>query len=192
MYTNDTIDKITDFLFLENEIVPCQYAIVLGNELMETMVLVADLFNKGYIKERIIITGHSVKKDRKPEAERFFEYGLSLGIPEHMMSLEKEATNTYENLLFSKRIIEGKNAEFKGINSLMFVAKAFVMRRIWMTSRALNYPKDINYVFFPTVDTEGRNIGRDTWWKSEIAIERVLAELQRIATYSLKGDLSIF
>lgn len=60
-----------------------------------------------------------------------------------------------------------------------------------MYAAKLEYPeRKIQY--FGTVDIEGRNIGKDTWWTNEIAIKRVLAEVKRIGEYGMSGDLSIF
>ena len=60
-----------------------------------------------------------------------------------------------------------------------------------MYAAKLEYPVE-RMQYFGTVDSEGRNIGKDTWWKSKAAVERVLSEIRRIGEYGLKGDLSIF
>ena len=55
----------------------------------------------------------------------------------------------------------------------------------------LGYPAE-KMQYYGTVDREGKNIGADIWWKSDEAIERVMAEVERIGKYYAKGDLSIF
>lgn len=189
IYPNDTIEAITNFLFLESDpLKPCEIAIVFGNDYVETMLTVKALLDQGLIKDKIVLTGHSANKDKIPEAIRFYEYGVKLGIPENIMLIEPNATNTLENLLFSKQVIEKKYKKLKDIESIMFIAKAFVMRRIQMTAYSL-YPENTDYIYCPIVDKAGRNIGRDCWWKSEVATKRVLEEIRRIAEYTLKGDL---
>ncbi|MCI8626011.1 MAG: YdcF family protein [Lachnospiraceae bacterium] len=191
MYPNSTIEAISNLLFLETPITPCEIAIVFGNDYVGTMDEVKNLWGKGMIKNKIILSGHSAKKDKKPEAIRFMEYGLQIGLPKERMLLETEATNTLENLLYSRKLIETELGNLSSIKSIMFVAKAFVCRRIQMTIQAI-YPSKIDYVYYPVVDVKGRNIGKDCWWETEEAIKRVLEELRRISEYTLKGDLSLF
>lgn len=191
LYPNSTIEAISNLLFLETPIISCDIAIVFGNDYVETMDEVKNLWERGMIKNKIILSGHSAKKDKKPEAIRFKEYGLQIGLSEESMLLELEATNTLENLLYSREIIEKELCDFSKIKSIMFVAKAFVCRRIQMTVQAF-YPSNINYVYYPIVDVKGKNIGKDSWWSSEESIKRVLEELRRISEYTLKGDLALF
>lgn len=65
------------------------------------------------------------------------------------------------------------------------------MRRASMYAAKLDYPTN-RMQYFGTVDVEGRNIGKDSWWKSQPAIDRVLAEIRRIGEYGINGDLSIY
>ena len=60
-----------------------------------------------------------------------------------------------------------------------------------MYAAKLGYPVE-KMQYYGTVDREGRNIGKDCWWESQTAIERVLAEIKRIGEYGLSGDLSIW
>ena len=189
-FPNDTIRTITELVFLRTEYFACDIALVTGNDYIKTMDSVKWLYDNHYIRKKIVISGHSAKRDRIPEAIRFFEYGKEIGIPADTMVLETNAQNTYENLLYSKTVIEEKISSFSDINSVLFVAKAFVTRRIQMTAQAI-YPPHLAYCYFPIVDKEGRNIGCDNWWHSEFATRRVLEEMERIATYTLKGDLSL-
>lgn len=191
MYPNDTIKAISEFLFKETTISTCDLAIVFGNEYVDTMIHVKQLFDEGRIKQAIL-TGGSANNDREPEAIRFYRKGLELGIPPDKMVIESCATNTKENLEYSKRIIVTELGGFEKYLSIMFIAKAFVCRRIEMTARALNYPENSNYQYYPIVDHDGLNIGKHTWWYTQPAQDRVVSELQRIATYIQKGDLSIF
>jgi len=189
-YPNNTIKTISEFLFYETEIKSCDIAIVLGNDHIKTMDSVKLLIDKKTIKGKVILTGHSAKKDKEPEAIRFFNYGKEIGVSENTMIIEPNATNSLENLLFSKVIIEEKLGGFNETKTIMFVAKAFVTRRIIMTAQSL-YPHNIEYIMFPTVDEEGKNIKKDNWWNNESAKKRVLEELKRISEYTLKGDLSL-
>lgn len=186
-YPNDTVKTISEFLFLETQTEAVDLALVFGNDTVETMEEVAKMYKLGLIKKGIILSGHSASKDKTPECIRFYEKGLELGIPKDFMLTECDSTNTKENLEYSLKIIK---EVFPEITSIMFVAKAFVTRRIEMSARALNYPETIKYLYYPTLDE--RKIGKNCWWKYPEATERVLEELARISKYTLKGDLKIY
>ncbi len=186
------IDAITEFLFIP-EMLPdkADICIVLGNDYVDTMVDVKSIFDRG-ICDKFILTGHSAKMDKEPECDRFFRRGVELGIPQENMFLENMATNSYENLDFSKKIIEEQLGGFENNKKILFAAKAFVTRRIEMTAKKL-YPDFVQTYYLPTADdTEnGKNIRADNWWTNSAAQKRVLEEIKRIAEYTLKGDLKL-
>lgn len=187
-----TVEAITKLLFLPKSVPnKADICIVLGNDYIDTMVHVKSIYEHG-ICDKFILTGHSAKMDKEPECERFFRRGIELGIPSNAMFLENKATNSYENLNFSKQIIEKQFGGFERCKKILFVAKAFVTRRVEMTAKNL-YPDFVETYYFPTVDdTEtGKNIRSDNWWKNDAARKRVLEEVKRIAEYTLKGDLKL-
>ena len=143
------------------------------------------------IRKKIFITGHSANKDREPEALRFFRRGLEQKIPEQTMLFEAEATNSYENLLFTKKALAQAGLLSKQTKGILFVGKAFVARRIFMTAKKLDYPDSNGWCYYPTVDTAGLNRTRQTWSQSPLATKRVLEEMNRIARYTLQGDLAL-
>ena len=183
-----TIGAITKFLFIETPVEEVDLIFVFGHDWIDTMEAVKGLYDQG-ISKNILISGHSASKDRsESEALRFMKKGIELGIPEEAFLLEEQATNTKENMQFALPIIE-ERIGLDNIRNILFVCKTFHTRRVLMTAR--NYfPKHVEYLFLPMIDE--RNIRKDNWWKDGIAKERVLAEVRRIAEYSLKGDLSIY
>lgn len=192
MNSISAIESITQLLFIPNNTPDkVDVCIVLGNDYVDTMKITKLVFDKG-ICDKFILTGHSAKMDKEPECDRFFKKGIELGIPSENMFLENRATNSYENLEFSKIIIEEQFGGFNNCRKILFIAKAFVTRRIEMTAKKL-YPNFIQTFYYPTADdTEtGKNIRADNWWKNETAKKRVLEEVRRVAEYTLKGDLVI-
>ena len=94
------------------------YIIVLGSGLIGGRVppLLANRINKG-IKlfhryqsashpVKIIFTGGQGKDELLPEAEAMAKYALERGMREEDIIIDNKSVNTYENLLFSKRLIE--------------------------------------------------------------------------------------
>lgn len=159
---------------------------VFGSSYLITMDEVKRLYDKK-VADKILITGHSKNKLKEIEADRFYKRGIELGLPKKIFLLEREATNTKENIVNSIPIIK-KAVGFKNIKKIMFVCKAFHTRRVLMNAKKF-FPSNIQYYFSPIIDE--RNIKKENWWKDEVARTRVLEELRRIAEYTLKGDLRL-
>lgn len=190
IYPNDTIRSISELLFCETKpLRPSNLAIILGNNYTATMKDVKSLIDEGLITGEVLLNGRSATGKGISEAERFFQYGCELGIEPARMLLEKESTNTYENLLFCRRLIEKQPLGFDACEHILIVGKAFVLRRIEMTCRALGYPME-KVQYYGTVDKDGLNISPTGWWRSDKAAKRVFEELERIGKYAVKGDLS--
>ena len=119
------------------------------------------------------------------------------GLPPERLVLEDQATNSYENLAFTKKLIEENEVLFSDARELgafgriLIIGKSFMMRRVEMCARRLGYPME-KLAYFGTVDREGRNIGKDCWWLNESAVARVFGEIERIGKYAAEGDLSVF
>lgn len=130
-----TIDAITQLLFIP-DIIPdvADVCIVLGNDYVDTMKTAKFVYDNG-ISDKFILTGHSARKDKEPECDRFFKRGVELGIPPEKMLLENKATNSYQNLQFSGQIIREQLGGFENCRKILFIAKAFVTRRIEMTAK---------------------------------------------------------
>lgn len=64
------------------------------------------LYKEGKADKLILTGGYDHNGSTLTEAEGMRNYLLSLGVPKEKLLLEKQATSTYENMLFSKAIIE--------------------------------------------------------------------------------------
>lgn len=60
------------------------------------------------------------------EAERFLNIALLNNIPKDKILLEKEATNTYENYKFTKKLLDDNHISY---NKIIIVQKPYVKRR---------------------------------------------------------------
>ncbi len=193
-YPSDTVRAITEFLFVAPEYSlreAADLAVVMGNDCLRTVDETYALFKNGLIRRYVLFTGCSPTRTGKPEAERFLERWLSLGGPRENVLMECGAANTKENLEFSRRVIDDHGGFERCGKKILFVGKAFALRRILMSAAAAGYPREEPWQVYGIVDKEGLNIGPDSWWLRENARRRVFAELERIARYSLSGDLSL-
>lgn len=197
-YPSETIKAITEFLFIgqnKHSIKQSELVLVLGNDFIDgTAKELHNLYNERNIapNAKIILSGATgaLNAGKQPECDRLYASATEkYQMPSDLFIKECQATNAYENFLYSKQIIMDLGG-FEQFSNILCIGKAFLLRRASMYAAKLGYPAD-KMQYYGTVDHEGRNIGKDTWWKSDTAIERVLAEIKRIGEYGLKGDLSI-
>lgn len=67
-------------------------------------------------REAVLIpSGGQGRNESMPEAEAMRRYLLSRDIPEHLIIPEKESANTWQNMAFSRKIIERLNPEGKAV-----------------------------------------------------------------------------
>lgn len=199
IYPSEIIKGITEFLFIGKEkenLKESGLVIVLGNDYIEgTVKELFCLYQEGIIlpDARIILTGAtgSLNAGKELECVRMYRCAVDeYHMPQELFIQEPNAKNTCQNFEFSKPIIEGIGG-FDAFQNILCIGKAFLLRRASMYAARFHYPSE-KMQYYGTVDTEGRNIGPETWWKNEEATSRVMAEIERIGKYYSSGDLSIF
>jgi len=119
-------------------------------------------------------------KWRKTEAEKFAQIAVRAGVPRSRILIEKESTNSGENVAFTKRLLEKR-----GLDPAAFIVvqKPYMERRTWATFKKV-WPQKIITVTSPPISFEdypNRSISR----RDVIAI--MLSDLQKIALYPKKG-----
>ena len=170
--------------------------IVLGNDFIDgTVRELSGLYTEGLITPAatVILTGATglLNAGSELECKRLYECAVgAYHLPASLFTLEDRATNAYENLMFSKEIIENKGG-FSAFERILMIGKAFMLRRVSMYAAHLAYPKE-KLQYYGTVDKQGRNIGPDCWWESPAAADRVMAEIERIGKYYKGGNLGLY
>lgn len=198
-YPSETIKQITEFLFAcndETQIPISDLVVVLGNDFIEGTVKEIDrLYRNGKINTngKVIFSGAtgSLNAGKESEAIRMYHCAVNqFHLPKELFLIEDKATNAYQNLEFSRPIIESLGG-FSAFSNILLIGKSFLARRALMGAKTLEYPMDKIY-YFGTVDREGRNIGADCWWEKKESADRVMQELERVGKYTVSGYLSIF
>lgn len=198
-YPSPSIKAVTDFIFIgepAESLVPSDLVIVLGNHIMELMMgEVASLYATGKITKNatIILTGANgdMTAEQAPECDQMYEAAVQkYGMPKELFIKEPKATNAYLNMVYAKEIIEEQGG-MEAFGHILVVGNSFLLRRISLYAAKLGFPAD-RLQYYGVWDKAGRNIGPDSWWKSEVAIDRVMAEVERIGKYYKDGNMSIF
>lgn len=198
-YPSKTVEAITNFLFIGEEkeqLKKSDLVIVLGNHIIDIMMgELADLYNIGKIKKEatIILSGATgdMTKGQALECDQMYESAVEqYGMPASLFLKEPKATNAYLNMVYAKDLILEQGG-FENYEQILCVGNSFLLRRASMYASKLEYPME-RMQFFGVYDRDGRNISPDGWWKSEVSVQRVMAEIERIGKYYATGNMSIF
>lgn len=133
--------EISDFLFLEDKEQSGDIAIAFGikdwqNPLNKAM----ELYEKGSVN-KILFTGGVNRVSGEQEAISMYEEAIKRGIQKEDLLLESGASNTLENVLFSKKVLE-KTGELFKIKRICAVMANIHARRVLMTFKK-HFPENL-------------------------------------------------
>ena|SRR3989344_7021941 len=98
-----------------------------------------DLYKAKYAP-KILVSGGLDKEDNVSEAETMKKLAVDLGVSSGDIMLEKSSTSTYENLLFSQKILKSNK-----LKSVIIVTEPFHAARTALVAQKLN----LNYTISP-------------------------------------------
>jgi len=172
------IDAITNFIFVNDEISPCDIILVPGGSHPQLAERAADLYNQG-MAEYILFSGraNSNISNFPSEAEYLKSLAISNGVPSDHVICEDKAAHTFENAEFSLATINqmGIKAE-----KVILVCKAFHSRRVLSTYQYV-FPQ--NTVFLVASIIDKRGLGKHNWTSKQEYVDRVMSEVEKMGKY---------
>ena len=179
----DDARALWDFHQIPDEPRPTDVAIALGSHDIGVAEHTADLFHAGRFPV-IVFTGANapttVKDFPRGEAVQFAERAEELGVPRSAILVEPRATNTGENLTYSRELL----AEHKvSVSSATMISRPYQQRRAYATAQKL----------WPELDVvcSARTQELDAYIASIGSEKRVLdmlvGDTQRLWVYAEKG-----
>ncbi len=132
---------IFDFHQLGHKPLPSDAMLVLGTNDTRVATHAAHLFHQGLAPLLVVTGGIAHQQDllstnwNRPEAEVFAEILLAHGVPASALLLEPNATNTAENIRFSRQLLAPLN-----LSRILIVTKPFMQRRAYAT-HAVEWPE---------------------------------------------------
>ena len=179
----DTLAKsVWDYMKLNQRLTPADCILVFGSHDPRVAKYGAQLFLRN-LAPLILFSGKRgglTDKWRKTEAEKFAQIAVRARVPRRKILVENEATNSGENVVFTKRLLEKRGLD---PGRFIVVQKPYMERRTWATFKKV-WPQKIITVTSPPISFEdypNRSISR----RDVIAI--MLSDLQKIALYPKKG-----
>lgn len=179
-------DNITDFIFVDNKPALSDLIFIPGGSYGEIALHAAELYRRGYAG-RIMVSGkYSVLKGKFAGVDSPVEYcGMDFqtesqflsrvlqdaGVAEESIYMEEEATFTYENAIYCKKLTEKLGLQ---VNKAIISCQAYHARRCLMYYQLL-FPETEFYV----CPVQTRGINRNNWYLEEKKIDLVLEEVER-------------
>lgn len=179
-------DALTEFIFIEHQPEPSDIIFVPGGPCGEIAQNAAALYHRGFAPKILVSGKHSVLLDsfpgpRSPASYMAREYETECaflcdilqenGVPQEAILREEEASYTYENAIFSRKLTDKLGLS---VSSAILSCQAYHARRALLYFQLL-FPKTAFFVC-PAV-TMG--ISRDNWFLDEKKIDQVLGEVER-------------
>lgn len=183
-----TISEITNYIFIEDKDLKGDIALVFGtwNAWKGSTEKAAELYKQGLVS-KIIVSGGVNNESGMIEGDMMADEIIKLGVPKSDVLIENKSTNTLENVVFSREILE-KEIGLKNIKTIVAVVKNYHARRSLMTLKK-HMPLYITLKAAPYISAH-YNFTKNTWMKSGSGKKYVLSEVEKIQKYLAKGDLA--
>ena len=145
-----------------------------GKSTIERARYAAELYKQGYSNKILFSSGYAYTYN---DAENMKLFAVSMGVPEKDILLEQRANSAYENVLFSKQLLDKHHQD-----SIILISSPYNMRRVQLVFKKLD--NNIKVIYAPVQDSQFYN--RSNGIKLE-QIKAVIHEYLGIIYYLVKG-----
>jgi uncharacterized SAM-binding protein YcdF (DUF218 family) len=179
---------IWDFMRLSHRLAPADAIICMGSNDLSSARYAADLYHRGLAPIVIMSGGVAHQTDllatgwQQSEARQFADAARSLGVPQEAVLLEEYASNTQQNFMLVRELLEKSS---RLIRSGIIVHKPYMERRAYATGRLVWPGIEWSVSSVPCSLQEYLFFNRDP----VAAINVMLGDLQRLEVYGIKGML---
>ncbi len=122
---------IWDYMLMHHKLEKADLIFVLGSNDLRVADRAVEIYNQG-LSNLIVCSGGNGKNSNftEPEAKLFSERIIEKGVPKEKILLEPNSTNTGENVLFTKKLLEDNNIK---VNKIIEIQKPYMERRTFAT-----------------------------------------------------------
>lgn len=181
------IQIIWDYHHMNHKLSKADCIIVLGSHDTRVAKRGAEVFLEGYAPLMVFSGGFGKLTKhiwKRTEAEKFAQIAQEMGVRRSSMLIEDKSSNTGENILFVKDLIETKGVEAK---KLIVVNKPYMERRTYAAFKKL-WPEAQVVVTSPQMELKEYMAGYIQGDVTEDEVINVMVgDLQRIKVYPQKG-----
>lgn len=174
-------ELLWDYHDMGHELRRCDVGVGLGSHDLGVADHIVELYGSGWFP-LVVFTGANapttVERFPRGEAVHYREHAIVRGVPDAAIVVEPKATNTAENIEFTRQALAGREAE-----SLLLVSKPYQQRRAFATAKKVWPEADIVCSSQRTpLDDYVRAIG-----DADRVIDMLVGDTQRITLYAERG-----
>ncbi len=179
----DNLAKIIwDYHHMNHKLTKADCIFVLGSNDIRVAERGAQLYLDGYAPLLIFSggLGNLTRRWKESEADKFSKVALKIGVPQKDILIENKSTNTGENVLFTRKLLNKKGIH---PSKVIVVQKPYMERRafatfkkIWPGIKLTVTSPQISFDEYPNKDIRKNKL-----------INIIVGDLQRIKLYPGKG-----
>lgn len=180
----DNIKYITDYMLVETPLRPADLCFVFGGQNADHLAdHAAKLYHQGLCKH-ILVSGGVATDDGRLECDRMRDRLVEKGVPEDIILVENQATNTGENVTCGMKLIDRKIG-LENVNSVIGIGQIHASRRFIMTLEK-HWPDVVKMFSTPNYYP----VDRKDWHKDEKFRDDVMREFNKVAPYKKQGFIA--
>jgi uncharacterized SAM-binding protein YcdF (DUF218 family) len=177
------VETLWRYHYMHHELRPCDVGIGLGSHDLGVAVIATRLFHEGLFPW-IVFTGANapttVERFPRGEAVHYREYAVEQGVPAESILVELRATNTAENLEYSRALLAERRIT---VRSVLIMSRPYQQRRAYATCKLMWPDVDVVCASNPLeLDDYVRSIG-----DPRRVVEMLVGDTQRIEVYAERG-----
>ena len=181
------LQVIWDYLGMHQQLQKADVIVGFGNFNTDIARRAAELYHQGYAP-KVLFTGGLGRNTEgllpEPEAVRFARVAMECGVPEQDILLEDRSTNTAENILFTRKLLEERDIPH---GSVLGVHQPFMERRI-QAAMGIYWPELDFRVTSPQVTIpEYLARAKEQGITENASVSVIVGDFQRLELYARKG-----
>ena len=178
---------VWDYNHMNHSLEKADCILVLGSHDIRVAERGAELFLENFADTLIFSGGLGRLTEGmwdRSEAEIFSEIAVKMGVPANKIIIENKSTNSGENIVFTRRILDERNLNF---NKFIVVQKPYMERRAYATFKK-HWPEKHLMITSPQISFEKYcNSSKVEGINMDEIISIMVGDLQRIKVYPQKG-----
>lgn len=182
----ENVHTIWDYMQMNDKLEKSDLIFVLGSHDTRVAELAADIFLKGFA-QKVLFTGGfgKITKDTNniTEAEKFAKIAMEKGVPEESILLEKQSTNSNENIAFSYKLLESLDIKPK---SIIVVQKPYMERRAYAMFKKQWPDQSVNIIVTSSKMPFEEYVGNDEEYR-DMTLNLLVGDLERIIRLPERG-----
>lgn len=186
-YIKERLLPIWDYMHMNMELAKADCIVGFGCYNDDIPLRCAELYHQGWAP-KVLFTGGLGRNTRElwteSEAARFGRIALAQGVPEKDLILEDKATNSAENILFTREKLRSLGLPCE---KLIGVHKPFMERRVYAAMKVY-WPEAELIVTSPQLDLDeyiARSVAQGL--SEQTVIDVIVGDFQRMEVYAERG-----